>query len=495
MRRLRFVRRIGEQASSLLRNIPGFSRFWNRSVALPTEQVDFNLARELYKNSNQDYSLGAGFCRPIIDSAVEFIGLPRATSDNPTRDDFLNECIHTYWADAIQQMVRDCTRDSKVVVRMSLPNYLSNPLFAAEEIGRARMEVLPPERVRVYYNPVQGDQVDMAIIEYAIPMLDEEPDLIQPWNDPTETIHSIFEVITPDRYDYWDQTASEWIEEWGHQNDFRFVPVIEGYNEWDAASQRGQSDLEAVFPFIKAFHDVMVQSLQAHAYHSIPKVKFKINEISTFLRNNFPDSFGEDGQFSGSVNWQGKEILFLQGGTEGEDASFLEAQSILGDSKTLLEFIFDCICISSETPGWAFMRESSGQIQSKPADALRFVKRIGRKRKTFEGILDLVCRMALVIDGQRPARVKFAWETVRPEDEAAKQQALQQMVMALEVAAQRKIISDDTYRAAMRVFLPFMKNPNQEEADAEDNFNINEIAATNGNVPLTTTAGAGGQNE
>jgi hypothetical protein len=42
--------------------------------------VDFNMARQLYRNDGADTNLGAGFCRPIIDLSVEYVDLPRVTS-------------------------------------------------------------------------------------------------------------------------------------------------------------------------------------------------------------------------------------------------------------------------------------------------------------------------------------------------------------------------------------------------------------------------------
>jgi len=496
MRKFNFIRRIGEQVTTLLRR--GFSwKFWNLGGRDSGGIVDMDLARELYENSNESYALGASFCKPIIDAEVEFIGIPRVATDDAERDDFLNDCIQTYWAEELQAMLRDACRDSKTVIRITQPDYLTNPLYGAAEIGRTRLEIIAPENVRIYYNPQQGDVIDQAVVKFQIPMLDTDIQPIdQPWNEPTETVHEISEVITPDRYEYYDHTAGEWLDSWGAPNLDGFVPLLEVFNEWDAVGGRGQSDLETVFPFIAAFHDVMNQSLHAHQYHSIPKVKFKLNDVDTFIRNNFPDAIDADGNFNGSVAWRGKEILFFQGGENGEDASFLEAKSILGDSKTLLEFLFDCICIASETPGWVFMRESTGQIQAKPADALRFVAKIKRKRKNFERAISMICRMALVIDRQTPVQVKFHWEQVRPDDELTFAQAFQMLVMGLEVAAQRGIISDETYRAEIRPFLATMKNPNQEERDAASNVVLMaDSASQNGNTPVTTTAGAGGANE
>lgn len=487
---------IGEQATSLLRSGGwGGWKWWSKS-SLVSAEVDYDLARELYINSNDNYKLGGGFCRRIIDAAVEFIGTPRAASEDETLDDWLNSSIEDWWGDALQQLYRNALRDSKCVVRLSKYNFLDDPLISAEDDDRIFMEVIEPERVKLYFNPFNANILEEARITHHVPMV--EPNAAgddNPVTDGTEEIHEIIEVIDRQLIRYFDVTKGEWITELEHVNEERLVPVHQIFNEWDSTLGRGQSDLEAPLPFIKAFHDVMLQSLQAHAYHSVPKVKFKLNDIDTFLRNNFPDSFDPNtDEFSGQVQWKGKEILFLQ---SEEDAGFVEAKSILDDSKTLMEFLFDCICIAAETPAWLLMRTEQGAAGREPADTIAFVKRVERKRLNFKLDLVKVFKMALVMSGRRPIQVKLAWDATRPEDEVQLMNAFQLYTMGAEVAAQRGIISDSTYRVGVRRYLPWMKTPDQEEKDAEDNKPLPEMMpqSQNGNIPIEAKAGSGGANE
>lgn len=498
----RFKSKVGEQVTSLLKSV-GFSswKWWAKSFT-DSKVVDYDLARDLYTNSNEDYSLGAGFCRRIIDGCTEYMGLPTASSEDDDLADWLNDSITEWWADALQQLFRNAMRDSKAVVRLAPYDWMSNPLISAEDMDRIKIEIVEPERCRFYYNPFNSEILEEVRITHHVPMQErEEPtgpdDGRAKLNDPASTIHEIVEVITRTEIRYYDVTADNWLTELEQANTWGVVPAWEIYNEWDETIGRGQSDYESVFPFIKAFHDVMLQSLQAHAYHSIPKVKFKLNDIDTFLRNNFPDSFeGPEGEevFNGKVQWKGKEILFLQ---SEEDVEFVEAESVLGDSKTLMEFLFDCICSASQTPAWVLLRTEQGAQGSTPSDSTSFTKRIERKRKNFKLDLVKVFKIALVMSGRRPIHVKLAWDTVLPADESAESQALEQTTMALEVAATRGIISDQTYRLRLRRFLPEMKNPAREARDAEDNKPLPELQAANGNgnVPTVVGRGAGGANE
>jgi hypothetical protein len=196
--------------------------------------------------------------------------------------------------------------------------------------------------------------------------------------------HVIIEQITDNDYTYWDQTEGKDRQDLNQSNEWGFVPLVEVFNEWDAYLESGQSDLESSFVFIKAFHDVLYQTLLAHKHHSIPKATFQVNDVGTFLANNFPEAFEKDelgrpimGTFNGKVSWKGTEILFFQ---PEEGAKFLEATSVLGDSKTLLDFLLDCISMSSETPKFVLMHDV-GAVDHQ--EALAWAKKIQRKRLNF----------------------------------------------------------------------------------------------------------------
>jgi hypothetical protein len=455
--------------------------FWPGRPAYDRTKVNFDLARQLYRNDGET-NLGSGFCRPIIDLEVEFMGLPRSATGDEIVDDYLNGCIHVFWASALDQMKRNAMRDSMTVVRITRKDFNDDPLVTEEESEACFLEIIDPERVAVFYDEQMKGVIDRAYITHRVERIVEERDTRTRTSKqgrgssaiPETREHHIVEEITRETFRYWDETAGEWIDDWEQENAWGFVPLREVYNEFDSALSGGQSDLEGPYPFIQAFHDVMSQTLGAHRYHSVPKVKFKIHEVQTFLMNNFPDSFETDAQgnpipgtFSGEVSWKGTEILFTQ---PEEDVDFLEATSVLGDSKTLLEFLLDCICIASETPEWAFMRVEGAASGRETAQTLPFVKKIERKRRDFEADIQFLCKMALAITRQSPVTVRLAWEEILASDLVTEMQALQMLVMSLEVMGQRQIISDETFRATVRPYLPAMKAPDEEAADAEENF-------------------------
>jgi hypothetical protein len=473
-------------------------RFWPQGLeAADTPTVNYRITRSLYRNDGET-QLGSGFCKPIVDLQVGFIGVPTASTNDEILDDFLNECLHDYWPEGIQQMIRDSLRDSKTVVRLHRPD-IDDPLMTVNEAEHCEIEVIAPERVEIERDPANKRVIKRAVISHRLCVV-VDPGNVEEGRDPQVEDRDVLEFIDQTSFRFWDNTNNQWLDSLRARNRFGFVPLLEVFNEWDSALQDGSSEYESVIPFIRAFHDLMVQSLQAHKYHSTPKVKLKLREVSTFLKNNFPDVFDPTtGQLmpQSKVDWKGREIMFF---TSDEDAEFLEAKSILGDSKTLAEFLIDCICIASQTPEWAFMRVDAGSANSdRNAQTVPLVKKIDRKRINYTKPVQELLKMAMVIQGRTPIRPKLTWEMIRTDDTVVYWQAFQQLVMGLEVARQGGEISDETYMKMVRSFLPLMKPSTQERKDAEKDRPVLPAAQGNGagapqNVPAIT-GGPQGRNE
>lgn len=475
-----------EGIRSTFRAVGGI-RFWPQSHPIDEGTiVNYDYCRKMYRNSG-DNRLGAAFAKPVVDLQVGFMGIPFASvEENEELNDFLNECLNSYWVDGIQQMLRDAIRDSKTIVRLVQPD-LFDPLMTIEERQHCRIEIIAPERVDIERRLSNKNIIERAIILHRMMIVMDEGDPVR-GIDPRVEEHDVLEIITPESYRFFDKMTNEWMDELQAPNRWGFVPLVEVFNEYDSALQGGQSDLESIVPFVNAFHDVMAQGLQAHKYHSTPKVKMKLGDVAPFIRNNFPEAVDDNGNVkpNAEISWRGREILFLQ---TGDDMEFLEATSVLGDSKVLAEFLIDCICIAAETPEWAFMRVDSGSANSdRNAQTVPFVKKIDRKRRMFTDPIQQLLKMVMVVIGEIPVRPKLSWEVVRSDDKMIEMQSFQQLVMGLEVAAQRGEISDETYRKMLRQFIPMMRRSDQEAIDARKNVNPEERQ-------LQLTAGPQGENE
>ncbi len=492
-------RRIGEITSAWATGISGglrtsfrqFTRtFWPTTASYAGTQISYNKTRQLYRSDDSKANLGSGFVRRIVNSRPDFIELPHSATGDEVIDEFLESCIHTYWSSSLLQMIRDATRDAETVIRIRRHS-TENKLVGAEEWEACYLEIVPPESTSVYYKQ-NGDlrEIDRAYIRHEIEEIKEEARVNgRAIMLPQVRRKVIIEEITPTDFRYYDETEGIWRDDLHQTNSWGFVPLVEVRNENEGYLEGGQSDLEAVLPYLFAFHDVMAASLMAHKAHSIPKAKFKINDMMNFLSNNWPDSFERDANgnvdpssFNGKVQWKGTEILFFQA---DEDAEYLEANSVLGDSKTLMEFLIDCISIISETPRSIMMNT---RIDDRD-EIMPFVKLINRKRQHFKPFIQEICKMVMAINFMEPVVVPLAWDEITTDEALAKAQALQQRVMADEVLATREVISDRTMRADLRRHIPHMKSDSREKQDATGNKQLEIVS------PGSVSGSDSGKNE
>ena len=141
-------------------------------------------------------------------------------------------------------------------------------------------------------------------------------------------------------------------------NKWGFLPIVQFSNERDSSAANGRSDLEVIEPFMKAYHDVMIQALQNHKIHSIPRLKMKLKDVRSFLENNFgikdPVEYAKEGK---TIKLEGKELLLFM---DGEDADYIEIKSPIESTEVLLKFLFYCIVDASRL-GVCFRRPHSVQ--------------------------------------------------------------------------------------------------------------------------------------
>jgi hypothetical protein len=437
-------------------------KFWvDKRPSGEDTAVNYNLCRELYRSTESN--LGSGFAKPIVDLQVAFIGIPRATTENDAQTQFLNDCLQDFWMNEMQQWLRDAIRDSKTVVRLQRPSII-DPLMTIDEAEHGMLEIIPPELVDIERNALNRNIIERAVVHHKLTFVLDDGNIAE-GRDPTTEEHEVDEIITRESYRFFDKNERRFLDEMAAPNTWGFVPLLEIYNEWDSSLRGGQSDLETSIPFMRAFHQVLTQGLNAHEYHSTPKVVMELIDVLPFIRNNYPEAIDPDtGEIKSQseINYKGREIMLMQ---VGEKVEFLEAKSVLGDTKLLAEFLIDCICITSQTPEWAFMRVDSGSANSdRNAQTVPFVKKIERKRRDFTKPVQMLLKMMLAANDQIPVRASISWEGIRADDEVVRMQAFQQLVMGLEVARGRGEISDETYQNMVRMFLPVMGSNSKEKS-------------------------------
>lgn len=474
-------------------------RSLQRFYSTPTQPVlrkttiDLEQARALYFNTEPSLSTGAHFAKPIIDVAADFMDMPTYYTANEALDTVLQECVTKYWKHSLREAWKLMMRDADCWVRIrGLP---INSLTAENELNRVYLEPIVTERVVPTYNPFTKELEQIEVSNMVFIPDDDQEISVSRLNAPVVSKgvagreHEIIEIITVDEFRYYDATEEIELEELRTTNEWGFISFVQFINEYDSALEGGTSDLENVYPFLVAHHEIFSQARTAHRQHSIPKVKFKIRDIMPFIQNNFPEAIDAQGNFTGKITWTGKEILFME---SEDDAQFLEVSN-KSDSVNLLEFIIDCIAVASERPEWVFMRNQGIEAQSSNSpQTLPFKKLITRKRENSEDSLIKLAKMALAIYGAGIIRPQVSWPTIEIADLAAEGQALSQITTSAEIANRAGVIDRATYRAKIAPFYPAIKSSALEESAAQKELKAEqdrqlEIAAKEAAIKAANT--------
>ncbi len=356
---------------------------------LDSSKVEYELARSLYQNKHESYKLGAAFIKPIINSTTGFMGVPHFQIE----DEEANAILESFALDNTSKMLKTHTDALKLgdcYVWLTREER-QNPLY-------------PDKPTRLIYNFIAPDEVKDIILD---PTTNEPIAYIletdNEWTDieGNKKKCKIKQAITAEeRIIEVEGDMPEGLEAGSHPNTWGFIPIVHFKNEPDETLKYGQSEIEPIEPYVKAYHDVMLHALKGalkgSKMHSTPKLQMKLKDVAGFLKNNFgvedPIKFAKEGgkvnldghvkfaKEGGKVNLDGHEILFL---ADGEDAQFLEVNSSTGDAQVLLKLLFYCIVDISETPEFVFGVHTPSSLASTKEQMPIMVNKIRRKREQF----------------------------------------------------------------------------------------------------------------
>lgn len=436
--------------------------------ALQDTKIDRDAARALYYNTIPNMRFGAFAARNIIDGTADYIGLPILTVGDEVTDETINNWVTEHWASSLWQLYRTVLRDSEAWVRVRLP--LPNPLLAPGEERIPEIEVIDSDRVTPYYNPTTRELERIEILTDVY--MEDEP--FNPANIYASGVrshgraHQIIEIITRSQFLYYDSTMNEMLVEFTTDNQWGFIPMVQLFNDYDEALHGGSSDLETVYPLFQPFHDIFDQTKTAFKYHANPKVQIQVNDILSFIQNNFPEAL-QDGKFTGKVSWRDRDVFFMQTGDTGEtneQMNFVKADLNIADAQALLELIIDAICIGAGVTEGILFR-ARAETADTSDEAQRFKKKVGRKRDNFAPYLRTILRMAMFVSMDNPVTAQISWNEIDSQDLIDFSTAFTNVVTALEVLNRSEIVSKATYRGAVRRFVPNMKANEEEAADAQ----------------------------
>jgi len=458
--------------------------------SLSSNRVDYQLARELYYNQNDNYKLGGGFSKPIINAAVGFIGVPKFRVET---DEMAETTLERFVKDNIskmQQTHRDAIRDGKCYVRLTRDELVDNNLYP-ERNAIIRYHIIPVENVtEIKKHPLTGHP-----IEYVIETQHDRADG-----------HGQVTVVQKIRADTieieCDGPAPEGLTVGTKTNTWGFIPIVEFANETEAYENEPKSDLEGVEPFIKVYHDVFLHAIQGSKLHSTPRLKLKLKDVAGFLANNFgvddPRKFIESG---GEIDLENRDLLIFT--HEEEDAEFVEVESAIGSAEPLLHLLFYCIVEHSETPEFCFGAHLPANYASVKEQMPVLVRRVKRKREFFDEPWRLLGRLVLTMTSMAEAQAfsthntELDWDEVDPRDEAEVAQELRNTIIGLTMAVEKRILSRESAINYLGRIIDTMSEYSPDEGEGEwdrirrDIEDINELTAVNDEGD--GTGGAGGE--
>src|SRR5690554_2775781 len=413
---------------------------------LDTSRVDYTLARELYENSSDKYKLGAGFAKPVINTCVGFMGAPNFRSEDPAAQENLDDFFGSN-VSKMQQVHRDAMRDADCWVWLTREENPESKLLYPESGGvHYVFNIIPPEQIHhINRDPLTGRPIEYVLQsehEWLNEAGEKKKGTIEQRISAEWRKVKVVDGDTPPGIQFEEGGISEEANHWG------FLPIVQFSNERDSSAANGRSDLEPIEPFMKAYHDVMMQALQNHKIHSIPRLKMKLKDAKAFLQNNFgvddPAKFAREGR---TIKLEGKELLIFM---ENEDAEYIELQSPTGSTEVLLKFLFYCIVDTSETPEFAFGTHLPSSHASVKEQIQVLVRRVARKRSHFEDSWKQLARIYLAMRAQS-GEGKYAtyateliWDPVADRDEKEISDTLLNIVNALAAAVDHFLISEES---------------------------------------------------
>ncbi|MBO8169335.1 MAG: phage portal protein [Thermoanaerobacteraceae bacterium] len=423
---------------------------------LNSSRVDYAKARALYDNTDDDYKLGAGFAKPVINTTVGFMGVPRFLSEDEDAQTVLDDFFSAN-VSKMQLTHRNALRDGDCFVWITREETEDAALYPEAKV-RLVYNIIPPEQVKkINRDPLTGKPREYVLVSEHV------------WEDEdgAKKRAVITQRISRERRVIQIQGDNPpGIQPGEEKNSWGFIPIVHFKNEGDETDEFGKSDLEPIEPFLKAYHDVMLHAIQGSKMHSTPRLKLKLKDVAEFLKNNFgitdPQKFATDG---GTINLDGHELLIF---TDDEDAEFIEVRSAIGDAATLLKFLFYCIVDTSETPEFAFGVHTPSSLSSVKEQMPILVRRIARKREHFTEAWQLLARIVLAMTAQAEGKrfsthaTTLEWDEIDPRDEKDVAETLERVVNALVRAQQNALISQE---AAVQFLAQYIETMNDYISD------------------------------
>lgn len=434
---------VGEMASALrttakVLNLTGGA--W-APYTLDSSQVDYELARNLYRNTADKYKLGAFAARPVINTCAGFMGVPRFKHVDESVDQVLEDQFGG-WEGRLLRINRNAMRDGDQYARLWVA-----PDPFTEEL-EYQLGLVPPEWVDAIKDPLTGSIMQAIIVHQA------------QWKDKGIAMpYQIVETITRTRR---TQEVVGFVPDHikaaltvDQANVWGFVPLVHFKNEAEEYQVHGQSDLEPIEPFMRAYHDVAMNAVQGSRLFSRPKAAFALEDVNGFLQDNFSETEIK----SGKLNFAGKDLFFMK---KGDTAHFITAETGVAGVTTLQKFLFFCMVDVSETPEFAFGTALSSSKASAETQMVPMARKIRRKRGMYAEPYTELASMFLAMRARKENaplptyKTTAEWEPLEVRNDVEVAKAVKDLIDGLVTGMESGLVSQPAAVEFLREFVPTM---------------------------------------
>lgn len=442
---------------------------FHRSYKLNSTKVDYELARSLYRNTEDEYKLGAGFAKPIINTQVSFMGVPSFRSQEDKAQEVLTKFTELNQTE-MQKTHLNALREGDCYVWITREESKNLSLYPEKETLLV-YNIIPPEQVQdVVIDPITSEPLEY-ILKSSHNWKDDKG------NRKQGTVTQRIGIELNDsrtRYTGYRDIEVEGdtppgVEVGKKPTPWDFIPIVHFKNDSDENDKYGRSEIEVIEPFLKAYHDVTLHAMQGSKMHSTPKLKLKLKDVSGFLRNNFgitdiPKFYKEGGE----INLDGNEMVIL---TEHDDAEFIEARSATGDAKDLLKLLFFCIVDASETPEFVFGVHTPASQASTKEQMPVLIRSVEKKRESFKKNWLHLARIVLAMTTSSENisfssfETSLSWDKIDPRTGEEIANEIKTTVEGVSMALDKDLIS---HEAAVTYLSKLVETMNDYETDDKD---------------------------
>lgn len=367
---------------------------WGGNVTVDYARSDYTLFRAIYhaaimtegrKSVGEDFVLGAGFAKPIINSTTGFalgqgftVAIDGAEKGSPSQ----------VAQDDINQWIKEHIDDFYNLLRYGLREGDSFAILHDDY----SIEFCEPSTVEVVYDPTNGGVVGYDVTETVKNPDDENSKITyrryyrhdsykvtQQIDNGAETI-VIERVFTVDGIVDLNMMTEEERSGFGGFEPEEIIrvplPIVHYANEIEPKNIYGVSDLQNTLVYFKGYSKVLQEATKSNIYNATP-----IPVISGDKNDQLLEGDGS----KKNIAWGRNMVLYLKG--DNADAKFMTVPDIMGDTGKLLEYYFYLIVQASETPEFILGTAIQGSKASAQEQMPIMVKKAERKRAQLKSVL------------------------------------------------------------------------------------------------------------